>query len=130
LSKPESGSVRNANFRCGIGVDVGGTFTDVAIVHPGGVWRAKSPTTHGDVGRGVIAGIELASADAGLSVAQLLPRVERFGLGTTAVTNVIAEHHPRIRERARAGAWHPLFRDGTRARPRPDRTAHQHCRNR
>jgi N-methylhydantoinase A len=95
LSKPESGSVRNANFRCGIGVDVGGTFTDVAIVHPGGVWRAKSPTTHGDVGRGVIAGIELACADAGLSVAQLLPRVERFGLGTTAVTNVIAEVHGR-----------------------------------
>jgi N-methylhydantoinase A len=77
--------------RISAGVDVGGTFTDVAVAHSGGVWRSKAPTTHGDIGRGVIASLAVAASEAGLPLATLLGRIAWFGLGTTAVTNVIAE---------------------------------------
>jgi N-methylhydantoinase A len=73
-----------------IGVDVGGTFTDAVMIVGGDAWRAKSPSTYPDIGRGVLASCRLAAEAAGLDLAQLLPRVRRFGLGTTAVTNVIA----------------------------------------
>jgi N-methylhydantoinase A len=73
-----------------IGVDVGGTFTDVVLSDGTHVWRAKAPSTHGHIGDGVIHGCELVASQAGLTLKNLLPSVERFGLGTTAVTNVIA----------------------------------------
>ena len=73
------------------GVDVGGTFTDVAIVHPTGLWRGKTPTTHGEIGRGVMASLAVAAGEANLMLEDLLSRITWFGLGTTAVTNVIAE---------------------------------------
>lgn len=73
-----------------IGVDVGGTFTDVVLSDGARVWRAKAPSTHGRIGDGVVHGCELVAAQAGLSPSELMPMVERFGLGTTAVTNVIA----------------------------------------
>jgi N-methylhydantoinase A len=72
-----------------IGVDVGGTFTDAVLIDGGETWTAKSPTTP-DFADGVIAACELAAERAGTTLAELLPRVLRFGLGTTAVTNAIA----------------------------------------
>ncbi|MDG2003627.1 MAG: hydantoinase/oxoprolinase family protein, partial [Novosphingobium sp.] len=71
------------------GVDVGGTFTDAVLIDGAQVWTAKSPTTANFVD-GVIAACELAAERAGSSLAEVLPRVGRFGLGTTAVTNAIA----------------------------------------
>ena len=71
-----------------IGVDVGGTFTDAVVIDGDAVWTAKSPTTP-DFADGVIAACALAAARAGTTLAALLPRVSRFGLGTTAVTNAI-----------------------------------------
>ncbi len=71
-----------------IGVDVGGTFTDAVLIDGASVWTAKSPTTP-DFADGVIAVCELAAERAGATLAGLLPRVSRFGLGTTAVTNAI-----------------------------------------
>jgi N-methylhydantoinase A len=73
-----------------IGVDVGGTFTDVVLSDGQRLWRAKAPSTHGAIGEGVLEGCRLVAAEAGLAIDALMPRVERFGLGTTAVTNVIA----------------------------------------
>jgi N-methylhydantoinase A len=73
-----------------IGVDVGGTFTDAVLIADGRSFRAKSPSTYPDIGRGVLASCRLAAEAAGLELAEALPRVRRFGLGTTAVTNVIA----------------------------------------
>jgi N-methylhydantoinase A len=73
-----------------IGVDVGGTFTDAVLLSGGRTWRAKSPSTYPEVGRGVIAACRLAAERAGLALEDLLPKTVRFGLGTTAITNVIA----------------------------------------
>jgi N-methylhydantoinase A len=73
-----------------IGVDVGGTFTDVVLSDGRRVWRAKSPSSTTALGEGVIAGCRLVAQRAGTTLERLLPQVARFGLGSTAVTNVIA----------------------------------------
>jgi N-methylhydantoinase A len=73
-----------------IGVDVGGTFTDVVLSDGTRTWRAKAPSTPGELGRGVLAACRLVAERAGTTLDALLPTVSRFGLGTTAVTNTIA----------------------------------------
>lgn len=73
-----------------IGVDVGGTFTDAVVIADGRSFRAKSPSTYPEIGRGVLAACKLAAEAAGHGLDEILPRVKKFGLGTTAVTNVIA----------------------------------------
>ena len=49
------------------GVDVGGTFTDVALVHEGRLTAVKLPTTIDDQSRAVVEGVELALEQAGLA---------------------------------------------------------------
>jgi len=73
-----------------IGVDVGGTFTDAVLTDGTRTWRAKAPTTPGMLAKGVLEAVGLAVERSGGSLEQLLPRVSRFGLGTTAVTNALA----------------------------------------
>lgn len=72
------------------GIDVGGTFTDCVLTEGDRVWRAKSPTTPDAIGAGVIASARLAAERRGEPLEVCLPRVARFGLGTTVVTNVLA----------------------------------------
>jgi hypothetical protein len=52
-----------------LGVDVGGTFTDVLLVEEGSgaTWRAKTASTPADQAVGVLPGIERVCADAGIS---------------------------------------------------------------
>ena len=73
-----------------IGVDVGGTFTDIVLSDGMQVWRAKAPSSASALGDGVLEACRLVAKRADMTLEQLLPRVDRFGLGTTAVTNVIA----------------------------------------
>jgi N-methylhydantoinase A len=73
-----------------IGIDVGGTFTDVVVSSGSAVWSAKASTTPGEVGRGVLDACSKVAGRIGLSPEELLSRAERVGLGTTAVTNVLA----------------------------------------
>jgi N-methylhydantoinase A len=69
------------------GVDVGGTFTDVALVHDGRLTAVKVPTTPDDQSRGVIAGVEAALEQAGVEPSAL----GHLGHGTTVATNALLE---------------------------------------
>lgn len=73
-----------------VGVDVGGTFTDLVCSDGKASWRAKSPTEPADFGAGVLGGLRLLAAQIGVDMEAMMSRIARFGLGTTAVTNVLA----------------------------------------
>jgi N-methylhydantoinase A len=70
-----------------IGLDVGGTFTDVALLGPGGLVITKTPTTPADPARGFLAGVEKALGLAGAGPAALGQVLH----GTTIATNAILE---------------------------------------
>jgi N-methylhydantoinase A len=69
-----------------VGVDVGGTFTDVVLVADGGVTTAKVPTTD-DQSEGVVRGIEVACEGAGINPKS----VDRFRHAMTVATNAMLE---------------------------------------
>ncbi|MEO6881775.1 MAG: hydantoinase/oxoprolinase N-terminal domain-containing protein, partial [Mycobacteriaceae bacterium] len=52
-----------------LGVDVGGTFTDVLLVDSdsGATWRAKTASTPADQSVGVLHGIDLVCTQAGVA---------------------------------------------------------------
>jgi N-methylhydantoinase A len=70
-----------------LGVDVGGTFTDAALLDRDRLVTAKAPTTPGDQSEGVIAAVEAALERAGARAAD----VERFVHGMTVGTNALLE---------------------------------------
>jgi len=75
-----------------IGIDVGGTFTDlVAVDDAGRVTLAKSASTPADPSRGVLEGLELLAGALGLDVEALLGQTERMVHGTTVATNALLE---------------------------------------
>jgi N-methylhydantoinase A len=75
-----------------IGIDVGGTFTDVVVAGPdGAVIIAKAPTTPADQSDGVLAGIALAAERLGRDAAGLLAETGRIVHGTTVATNALLE---------------------------------------
>ncbi len=75
-----------------IGVDVGGTFTDLVLSHPDGSVRLdKSPTTPADQSDGVFAGLELLAAGEGLSLGELLARSATIVHGTTTGDNTMIQ---------------------------------------
>ncbi len=72
-----------------LGVDVGGTFTDV-LLHDSDrqrVWLAKTPSTPDDQSVGVIEGIRLAADRADIELGQL----DAILHGTTVATNAVLE---------------------------------------
>jgi N-methylhydantoinase A len=72
-----------------LGVDVGGTFTDLLLFNDatGDFWRHKTPSTPHDSSEGILNGVDAVCAAAGLS-----PReIEVFLHGTTVATNAILE---------------------------------------
>jgi N-methylhydantoinase A len=73
-----------------VGVDIGGTFTDCAIVGPDrAIHTGKVPTRPADRGRSFFESIEDAAAKFGLSLDELLARCERLVHGTTTGTNAL-----------------------------------------
>ncbi len=74
-----------------VGVDVGGTFTDLIYVDDeAGVIRVhKLPTTPGDPSQGTVQGIEEVARLAGESPSALDPVFH----GTTIATNIVIEHN-------------------------------------
>jgi N-methylhydantoinase A len=75
-----------------IGVDVGGTFTDVVGVHDDGrTTLAKALTTPADPSDGVLAGLTRLAEELGLTRETLLGQTQRIVHGTTVATNALLE---------------------------------------
>jgi N-methylhydantoinase A len=72
-----------------LGVDVGGTFTDVLLVDEdsGSTWRAKTASTPGDQSIGVLTGIDKVCTAAGIERSDVAHVLH----GTTVGTNAILE---------------------------------------
>ena len=72
-----------------LGVDVGGTFTDVLLVeeHSGATWRAKTASTPSDQAVGVRNGIAKVCEEAGIALSEVAQVLH----GTTVATNAILE---------------------------------------
>lgn len=72
-----------------VAVDIGGTFTDVALVDgaTGRSWRAKTPSIPSDPSEAFLNGIRLALTQAGASASDL----DQVLHGTTVATNMILE---------------------------------------
>src|SRR5919204_3977252 len=70
-----------------LGVDVGGTFTDAALLTPDGLVTAKSPSTPRDQSEGVLRAVEAALDAARASASD----VTRFAHGMTVGTNALLE---------------------------------------
>jgi len=72
-----------------VAVDIGGTFTDIALhdASSGRIWRAKTPSVPSDPSQAFLTGIRLALEDAGRTA----PSLKRVLHGTTVATNMILE---------------------------------------
>ncbi|MFZ5705277.1 MAG: hydantoinase/oxoprolinase family protein [Pseudomonadota bacterium] len=72
-----------------LGVDVGGTFTDLLLfdVESGAFWRHKTPSTPHDSSEGILNGVVAICEKAGVTPAD----VEFFLHGTTVATNAVLE---------------------------------------
>jgi N-methylhydantoinase A len=75
-----------------IGIDVGGTFTDIVCVAANGrTTLAKAASTPSDQSEGVVNGLAVLGERLGLGPTELLARTERIVHGTTVATNALLE---------------------------------------
>jgi N-methylhydantoinase A len=73
-----------------IGVDTGGTFTDVVVLSGSGqVWTAKASTTPDDFSRGVMDAVGEAANAVGVATSELLEQTALFKHGSTVATNAL-----------------------------------------
>src|SRR3954466_13330819 len=70
-----------------LGVDVGGTFTDAALLDGARLFTAKAPSTPSDQSEGVLQAVTAALEGAGAEAGD----VERFVHGMTVGTNALLE---------------------------------------
>src|SRR5215468_1192844 len=76
-----------------VGIDVGGTFTDlVAVDDAGKATLAKVPSTPTDPSIGVLDGLQSLADALGRERAALLAKTDRIVHGTTVATNALLEH--------------------------------------
>jgi N-methylhydantoinase A len=74
-----------------VGIDIGGTFSDSFVTDGSEGWRGKAPTTPGRPVDGLFASLENAAASIGRPLPEVLAATVHFGLGTTVVTNCLAQ---------------------------------------
>ena len=72
-----------------LGVDVGGTFTDLLLFNEdsGAFWRHKTPSTPHDSSEGILNGVDAICAEAGVAASD----IEYLLHGTTVATNAVLE---------------------------------------
>ncbi len=75
-----------------VGIDIGGTFTDVVVMgDDGSVSTTKSPSTPGRLLEGLLSALTAAAEKEQTDLAALLGRTERIAHGTTVATNAFIE---------------------------------------
>lgn len=75
-----------------IGVDVGGTFTDLVLADAqGATWVAKVPSVPADPSRGVHAALARVAVDIGMPLGEVLASCSLFVHGSTVATNTMLE---------------------------------------
>ena len=81
------------DLRLRIGIDVGGTFTDLVAMDEGGSTPVafKTPTTPADPSDGVLNGIEGLASSVGMDARELLDKAQVIIHGTTVATNTLVE---------------------------------------
>src|SRR5438128_2111175 len=81
---------REGDVSVTIGVDIGGTFTDCAVVADDGtVVTGKVPSTPANLSEGFFAAIGDAGGRLGLTMSELLQRASRVSHGTTTGLNAL-----------------------------------------
>ena len=70
-----------------VGVDIGGTFTDVALAYAGGLTTCKVLTNYTEPEMAILEGIAIAAAQAGVPVSDIGQVIH----GTTLVTNALIQ---------------------------------------
>jgi len=75
-----------------IGVDVGGTFTDLVLADAtGATWVAKVPSVPSDPSLGVLAAVQRIAVDVGMPLEDVLRQCALFVHGSTIATNTMLE---------------------------------------
>ncbi|HXM55940.1 MAG TPA: hydantoinase/oxoprolinase N-terminal domain-containing protein, partial [Candidatus Dormibacteraeota bacterium] len=75
-----------------IGVDAGGTFTDVVVADTDGrTWTDKAFSTPADPARGVMAALRACAERMGATVPDVLAAADRLAHGTTVGTNALIQ---------------------------------------
>jgi N-methylhydantoinase B/oxoprolinase/acetone carboxylase alpha subunit len=98
-----------------IGIDIGGTFTDVILIDASGTrWHAKVRSTPEDASQGVISGIQRV-----LDQAQVTPKAIEYLLhGTTVATNTVLQRQGATISLLVTGGFEDLLEIGRQQRPR------------
>src|SRR6185312_3422617 len=96
-----------------LGVDVGGTFTDAALLDGDRLHTAKVPTTPDDQSEGVIEAVEQVLGRAGAEPAA----VEGFTHGMTVGTNALLEERGARTALVVTDGFADLLEIGRQARP-------------
>lgn len=96
-----------------LGIDVGGTFTDAALIRGGRLFRAKVPTT-ADQSEGVVEAARQVLARAGAEAAQ----VSYFAHGMTTATNALLERKGAHTASVATEGFRDILEIGRQNRPR------------
>ena len=81
--------MRNDHYK--IGLDVGGTFTDVVVESGGRILQGKVPSTPGREQEGVMEAVRLMADQCGVPVGQFLANTSVVNFGTTVATNAMLQ---------------------------------------
>jgi N-methylhydantoinase A len=74
------------------GVDIGGTFTDCAVLRRDGeILVGKAFTTYDDFSRGFFDALESVATHSGQDVGEMIASIDRLGHGTTIGTNAVVQ---------------------------------------
>lgn len=76
-----------------IGIDVGGTFTDIVVQdHAATLFQGKVPSTPGEESRGVIEALSHMAEKVGMELDDFLRETDVINFGTTVATNAMLQH--------------------------------------